>query len=122
MSKVLYEKHVSANGKVSYKEYVAQEEPKKEVKNSEFEPEQIITMVGTMGICLIESISRLLPSHTRISREVTKANQALLTLFRNTGQPLDPVTVEWCVDCWNETMRRISEGVPTNDDTGTEGS
>lgn len=83
-----------------------------ELVNSEFTPEQIVTMVGTMGICLIESISRLLPSHTKVSREVVRAEKALLELFRNTGQKIDRETTEYACECWNETMARISRGIP----------
>lgn len=87
-------------------------EPERVLVNSEFTPEQIVTMVGTMGICLIESISRLLPEHTKVSREVVKANTALLTLFSNTGHGIDKETTEYACECWNETMQRISLGIP----------
>ncbi len=104
----LYIRQVSAGGKVSYVPYV--EPAPKRLQNDEFTPEQMVTMVGTMGICLIESVGRLLPGHTKISREIKKVEQALLSLYANTGQPLDNETVEWAIDCWNETMRRIAEG------------
>ena len=83
-----------------------------EVVNSEFTPEQIVTMVGTMGIMLTESIGRLLPEHTKVAREVARAEKALLELFRNTGQAVDRDTAAYCCEAWNETMERISKGIP----------
>jgi hypothetical protein len=98
----LYEK--LPNGR--YKEYV----PPAPTISSELEPEQVVTMIGTMGICLMESISRLLPDHSKLARETRKVNTAILDLFRNTGKPLDTETAEYAVDCWNETMQRIARG------------
>ena len=87
-------------------------ETKPVLVNSEFEAEEIVTMVGTIGICLIASISRLLPGHTKVSREVCKVNKALLDLFANTGQRINEAISEWTQECWNEAMVKMSQGVP----------
>lgn len=116
MEKVLYEKKVSAAGKVSYVPVTP--EPQKKAPAivpvcSEFSNEELITWTASLVMVQIMILERVLPPHTLIARKgsLTAVKDAMLNLVKGLGAPLDDKLINYITDTWNLAMTIMQNGL-----------
>ena len=93
----LYEKHTSANGKITYKEHI--EAPMRRIE-FELDNAEVCTMVAGLGICCLHGFEAHLPEHAAISRkvralEVAIGDVAALNYHDLTEKPLGVIARAW---------------------------
>ena len=80
---MLYEKHISANGKVSYREYNPETLP-----DMQIDTDQLVAIFSALCISMLISLSEQLPKHARIVRESEILASAIGRWGNATGKPL----------------------------------
>lgn len=102
----LYEKHISAAGKVSYREHVPAP-----VVMPEIESAQVVTLLSALTISMLMSVSEQLPPHAALARRVRGVEDAVKLLAQLNGAPLDPMLVDIGVGAWNSAMHSMQAGL-----------
>lgn len=66
--------------------------------------EQAVTIAGTLGISLLINYQRLMPPHKLVARKVKAVENAIVDLFRSTGQQVDTEVLKHILKCWDEAV------------------
>jgi len=106
----LYTKEVSEKGRVTYQPY-----PPLNDLSMEVDTEQVITLLTTIGMCISMCVTKNLPDHSRMARNVKHVDDALLRLSEGQRGPLDPHLIKVghaaFTAATNEVIRGLSGGV-----------
>lgn len=100
-----YTKEISPKGKVTYKEYLPDNEAVIELTDA-----QCLTAAGSLGITLLTIFERNFPEHKRVAKKIKAVEQSVLDLYSGTGQPIDPELADYFCKAWDRTIREISIG------------
>ena len=106
----LYTKEVSEGGRTRYMPY-----PPENELSMELDTEQVVTLLTTIGMCLNMCVTKLLPEHSRMARNVKHVDEALLRLSEGQRKPLDEHLIKVghaaFTAATNEVVRGLSGGV-----------
>lgn len=82
--------------------------PEKDVFEG-FDNEQIITLVGSIGMMMIMTLEKNLPPHSLLKRKekVLDVQKAMMELFKGLGSKLNEDTVTYWSKVWNETWNAV---------------
>jgi len=98
-----YTKQISPKGKVTYVEVVEDDTVVIELTD-----EQCLTAAGSLGLTLLCLFERNFPEHKKVARKIKAVEQAVLDLYRSTGQPIDPLLADDFCKAWDRTIREMS--------------
>lgn len=104
MAEQLY-RRVQQGQRVRYEAHQP-EQPQETVLN--FTDAQCITAAGALGATLLIIFERNIPQHKKVARKIRAVEDAILELFRGTGEPLDREIAELFCATWDKTMRELS--------------
>ena len=104
----LYEKLTSEKGKVSYKLHVPTPVVSPHALNMDMTEGQIVSAIGGLAVIAIHGYQQMLPEHKLIARKVQKVKDAVLEMYKGTGQHIDEETIEFVCAAWDGTMRALS--------------
>ena len=102
----LYIKHTSPKGRVTYQPF-----PHVENASMELDNKEVVTILTSVGMCLTQSITRFLPYHSRINRNVTDVEKALLKLSKGAAGPLDEHLIQVGASGFNAAVQAICDGL-----------
>lgn len=105
----LYEKLTSPAGKVSYK-LVAAEKPESPLPQGfsfDMTEGQIISAIGFLAVAAISGYQNLVPAHKLVFRKIQPVKDAVLEMYRGTGQHIDEEMIAFVAAAWDGTMRRL---------------
>lgn len=77
----------------------------------EFTDAQCLTLAGSLGAVLLMTFERNIPPHKLVARKVKKLEEAILDVFNNTGDKVDPKIMELAFRVWDKTMKQMAAGV-----------
>lgn len=100
----LYRKIIKG-GRVTYKVYEPEAE---QIDILNFTDEQFVTVAGALGMTLLMVAERHFPPHKLIARKVKAVNEAIISLYNNTGHKLNDGFAEYIVEAWNKTMKEMN--------------
>jgi sugar-specific transcriptional regulator TrmB len=81
-----------------------------EIDDVDLTEAQILSMVGALGVTVIAQYERLIPPHKLTARKIKAVKEKILDMYMGTGQELDPVMINYWIDCWNLAAMTISKG------------
>ena len=95
---------------VNYYEPLVEEDngPDKDYKVSD---RQILTLSGGLACMVLMVFQRNYPYHSRMHREIKALEEAIMAIYKSTGEKVDGRLTEWLRKCWDDTMRR-AENMP----------
>lgn len=103
---MLYEKHISANGKVSYREYNPETLP-----DMQIESDELIAVFSGIAISMLLSLSEQLPEHSKVAREAQRFTEAIARFGRTTGNKLDENMMAIGVKAWQASVLAVQVGL-----------
>ena len=77
----------------------------------EFTDAQCLTLAGSLGAVLLMTFERNIKPHKLVARKVKKLEEAILDVFNNTGDKVDPEIMELAFRVWDKTMKQMAAGV-----------
>jgi len=107
MATELFERVVSPGGKVSYRPYAP---PVEEPTVYDLTDDQMLTVAGSLGVTLLILFERHIPPHKRNARKIKAVQDAVLSLYQDSGAALDPEIADWVCKCWDKTMHLVEFG------------
>ena len=106
----LFTKTVTAGGRTKYKEY-----PPLDSLSMEVDTEQVISLLTTIGMCINMTITKNLPDHSKMARNIKHVDEALLRLSEGNRAPLNEHLVKVGVAAFtaatNEIVKGLSGGI-----------
>jgi len=106
---VLYEKHISPSGRISYREHVPSDAAL--TGDEVIETVQVITLLTTLVVSILISISEQMTPHAKITREIKLLEASVLRFAKLNGAPLDDSMIEVGIGAWNAAVRAIQQGL-----------
>ena len=77
----------------------------------EFTDAQCLTLAGSLGAVLLMTFERNIPPHKLVARKVKALENAVLDVFKSTGDKVDPEIMELAFSVWDKTMKQMAAGV-----------
>jgi len=86
-----------------------------DVETVEFTDGQCVTLAGSLGVVLLMTFERNFKpmkngSPHLIARKIKAVKEAVLDLYKSTGEPIDDKYAELTCKVWDETMIKLSKG------------
>lgn len=86
-----------------------------DIESVEFTDGQCLTMAGSLGVILLTTFERNFKPMKNgtphiVARKIKAVQEAILDLYKSTGQPIDDRYAELVCKVWDETMIRMSRG------------
>lgn len=103
---MLYEKHISPKGKITYTPYNPTVMP-----DMQIETEQVVAIFSALTISMLISLSDQLPKHTKIAREMDLLSNAIARFGKTTGEKLNPDHIDVGVLAWNAAVQAVQIGL-----------
>lgn len=103
MEQQLYIKQLHGK-RVSYSPY------QPELTDRDLTDQQLLTMVGSLGVVIMHNYQRLIPEHKRNHRAVAKVESAILEMLKGTGKAIDDDMAQYTFDCWNLAVAIMARG------------
>jgi len=111
----LYTKTTTPGGRTKYEVY-----PPETSLSMEVDTEQVVSLLTTVGMCLNMCITKNLPEHSRMARNVKHVDDALLRLSEGNRAPLDEHLVQVGIAAFtaatNEIVKGLSGGLEAKKD------
>lgn len=75
--------------------------------------EQALTAAGALGVTLMALIEKHVPPHKLVARKIKAVEDAILNLYKGTGQEIDDEVADAMCRAWDKAMQLISaeEGI-----------
>ena len=79
------------------------------IENFTLTDAQAVTVAGSVGVTLLCLFERLMPPHKRVAKKIKSVQEAVLNLYRDTGQKVDPRVSEWVLKCWDTAVSMAAD-------------
>ena len=104
----LYQKVVSKNGKVTYKEYTNE-------VSLDLDNKQMLMLAATIGTCCLIGLEQHLPNHSALSRKIRDVENSIMSLSSLCGTELDSEMITVGTGAWGAAMEYLADHVNVND-------
>lgn len=102
---MLYEK-VMVGKKTTYRPYTVPDTSMHLIESG-----QMVTLLATLTMSMLMSVEKQLPSHSKVTTEIKRTEDAISRLAKLTAKPLDDALVNIGVQAWNSAISSMQEGL-----------
>jgi hypothetical protein len=88
-----------------YEPVVEESEPETVVT---FTDAQCLTAAGTLGTVLLMLFERHIPPHKVVARKINAVQQAVMDLYKGTGEPIHDDIADLITTTWDKTMKQMA--------------
>ncbi len=70
---------------------------------------QVLTLAGTIGTCMLIGLEQHLPPHKALARKIQAVEKAIAGLYGLIGEPVDGPMIDIGARCWGAAMKELAK-------------